>query len=108
MKSEKMSQTPLFVKINDISKHLYCSICLEIFRLPVHPPCSHSFCSDCIKKQHDCPLCRFPINPSSLHKDLTAEKIINDLEVFCYNKKNCHWKGNLDQLGGHMQNCLFG
>ena len=39
---------PEFVKVNDISKHLYCSICLEIFKNPYRPPCGHVFCLDCV------------------------------------------------------------
>lgn len=31
-----------------------------------------------------------------IQKDIIAEKIINDLEVFCFNKYNCNWRGSLE------------
>ena len=43
-----MEITPNFIKINDISKHLYCSVCMEIFKIPMRPICGHTFCLECI------------------------------------------------------------
>ena len=43
-----------------------------------------------------------------IQKDIIADKIINDLEVFCFNKYNCNWRGSLEQLKKHSKNCLFG
>ena len=40
-------------------------------------------------------------------KDLLAEKIINDLEVFCINDKYCKWKDKLELLTRHVEVCEF-
>ncbi len=40
-------------------------------------------------------------------KDLLAEKIINDLEVFCVNDKYCKWKDKLELLPRHVKVCEF-
>jgi hypothetical protein len=37
-------------------------------------------------------------------KDLIADKIILDLEVFCINKL-CDWKGKLSDLQKHVRYC---
>jgi len=42
-----------------------------------------------------------------LGKDLIAEKIINDLEVFCVNDKYCKWKDKLELLPRHVEACEF-
>lgn len=42
-----------------------------------------------------------------LGKDLIAEKIINDLEVFCINDKYCKWKDKLELLPRHVEVCEF-
>ncbi|XP_035531036.1 E3 ubiquitin-protein ligase TRIM21-like [Morone saxatilis] len=50
---------------------LLCSICLDVFTLPVTLPCGHNFCESCITQHWDvnvfciCPMCkeRFDIKP---------------------------------------------
>uniref|UniRef100_A0A669D4I4 Uncharacterized protein n=2 Tax=Oreochromis niloticus TaxID=8128 RepID=A0A669D4I4_ORENI len=43
---------------------LCCPVCREVFRDPVILSCSHSFCTDCLKRwwrerpTHDCPVCK--------------------------------------------------
>jgi len=39
-------------------------------------------------------------------KDLIAEKIIQDLEVYCVHKL-CDWKDSLENLNKHVKNCPF-
>jgi len=39
-------------------------------------------------------------------KDLIAEKIIQDLEVYCVNKL-CDWRDSLENLNKHVKNCPF-
>jgi len=39
-------------------------------------------------------------------KDLIAEKIIQDLEVFCVNQL-CEWKDKLEYLNKHVKSCPF-
>lgn len=38
---------------------------------------------------------------------MIAEKIINDLEVFCINDKYCKWKDKLEVLSRHVEVCEF-
>ncbi|CAI5669813.1 unnamed protein product [Oreochromis niloticus] len=45
-------------------KDLCCPVCQEVFRDPVLLSCSHSFCTDCLKRwwrerpTHECPVCK--------------------------------------------------
>ncbi|KAK4472900.1 hypothetical protein MN116_004107 [Schistosoma mekongi] len=46
---------------------LTCSICLNILFKPVHLPCNHQFCKDCIVQAVDftayqCPICRYRLS----------------------------------------------
>ena len=72
---------------------------------------SHTFCEHCIKtwfeNQKSCPECRKTFKIKDLGKDLLAEKIINDLEVFCVNDKYCKWKDKLELLPRHVKVCEF-
>lgn len=48
-----------------------CSICLDLFNVPVITPCNHIYCFQCITNvlnmsQHSCPLCRRRIDSSGL------------------------------------------
>ena len=36
---EKLVIKRRFVEVNKVSKHLYCSICMEVFNDPVQGPC---------------------------------------------------------------------
>lgn len=61
-----------------IKKHLTCSICLEVFKVPKTLPCLHTFCRVCLDghvrgvstdgQYFECPLCRaktIPVNKNS-------------------------------------------
>ncbi|KAE8576953.1 hypothetical protein XENTR_v10004381 [Xenopus tropicalis] len=62
---------------NDIRSSLKCSICLELFTMPVSTACGHNFCQKCINDHWDqevrkqipysCPRCRkiFPERPET-------------------------------------------
>ena len=41
-----------------------------------------------------------------LGKDLIADKIVLDLEVYCVNKL-CDWKDKLENLNKHVKTCIF-
>jgi hypothetical protein len=53
-----------FVNGIKISKHLFCSICQEVYIDPMVTKCLHTFCKSCViqwcdnKSKVDCPLCR--------------------------------------------------
>lgn len=61
---------------------LLCSICLDVFTLPVTTSCGHNFCKSCITQQWDmrvpwmCPLCKrvFPERP-----DLQVNTVMNEM-----------------------------
>lgn len=49
------------------SKSVICSICLNILFHPVHLPCNHEFCKDCLLKSveynsYQCPICRYRLS----------------------------------------------
>ena len=97
-----------FVSLANVSKHLYCCICEEIFNNPIRTKeCGHTFCKTCLQKwvkyNKNCPLCRKNIVFKNTKRDNIAYNIINDLEVFCNN--NCPWKGNLSELKKHLKKC---
>ncbi|KAM9335140.1 E3 ubiquitin-protein ligase TRIM21-like [Symphorus nematophorus] len=78
---------------------LLCSVCLDVFTLPVTLPCGHSFCKFCITHHWDvnvlchCPVCqeRFDLRPelrinyaisqmTDRHKQSTARTTSSNLE----------------------------
>lgn len=57
-----------------------------------------------------CPLCRSAIKRRSRppEKDYIAQAIIDDLEVYCFNKRNfCTWTGPSSELEKHFSQCEF-
>lgn len=99
-----------FVEKEKISDYLTCQICLDIFEDPHRLTCGHTFCLKCINKwrknEMNCPSCRVFYNHDYTGKDLIAQAIINDLQVFCINE-GCPWKGRLCELENHYKNCLL-
>ena len=72
-----MASCASFAETGCISKHLTCSICLEIFKVPKTLSCLHTFCESCLDKHicqttgssvpqdsFECPLCRANITPN--------------------------------------------
>ena len=67
-KPDKMaSQTIAGVNVEDISRHLNCSLCRRLIRTPKLLPCLHSFCQVCVQNLAEklapneflaCPLCK--------------------------------------------------
>ena len=107
--STKKKKPPKFVNLTDVSKHLYCCICEEIFVKPIRiKECGHTFCKKCLKSwekySKNCPLCRKNFVFKNTKRDIIAYNIINDLEVFC-NNDNCPWKGKLVELKKHLKKC---
>ena len=83
----------IWAKPTQISNHFYCSICLEVFRNPFRIKCGHVYCEECLEliintPNRLCPTDRIKINPNEISRDLLTSEIIDELEVFCPNKKN--------------------
>lgn len=67
-----------------VRKHLNCSICLDIFKVPKTLHCLHTFCEKCLKQYickinavdlkrveaFNCPLCRAEIRPLNRDKEV--------------------------------------
>lgn len=51
-----------------------------------------------------CPVCREHVEENLSSKDLIADKIILDLEVFCPNRI-CNWKDRLEEFPKHFKIC---
>ena len=104
-----------FVHMSQISQHLNCSFCYEVFIDPVRVNCKHTFCRGCIEQWIDnsknagapCPICRSIIKKKDIQRDLLAFQIINDFEIFCTNI-GCKWQGPLSNLPNHLKSkCNF-
>lgn len=110
LKNKEKPKERIFANTTKISKHLYCTICQEVFVNPKRLNCGHTFCDPCIdvwlKSNKTCPECRKSVNRKSMDKDLLALKMIYDLEISCPHK-NCHWQDRLENYEFHLQNCLF-
>ncbi|NXI69365.1 TRI65 protein, partial [Anseranas semipalmata] len=74
-----------------LEEKLVCSICLELFRVPVTLPCGHNFCERCIsdhrnkqeraaagaKQGYTCPECRWSCEPRlELKKNVTLCSVV--------------------------------
>jgi hypothetical protein len=94
---------------SDISDHLMCVICQEVFTEPTRISCGHTFCHNCIyswfrSNRASCPTCRNEIIPAATHRDLLARLWLEQEEVFC-KFPGCDWIGRLGSLENHMASC---
>ncbi|KAK6170532.1 hypothetical protein SNE40_018906 [Patella caerulea] len=101
-----------FLNPESVSRHLYCSICQEVFIEPQRAPCGHSYCKKCImqwlKNSKTCPEDRKPISSSSLHHDFILENIIGDQIVGCpFRYSGCDFIGQLERLSSQRKSCEF-
>mmetsp|Transcript_100159 Transcript_100159/g.192135 ORF Transcript_100159/g.192135 Transcript_100159/m.192135 type:complete len:403 (-) Transcript_100159:50-1258(-) len=98
----------------EMSKNLYCCICLGVFHDPVSAfgdPCDCSYCRECIKRwlasNRCCPLDQKPMNPMKLRSNKLLQSFIDEQEVYCrYRDDGCFWSGRYDEQQFHMSKCL--
>ena len=79
----------------DVPKDFTCSICLELWRVPVQlNPCQHIFCQDCCAKalvgkdkKQECPTCRQTV----IAKSAPHKILLNMLDEVQFQCSDCHW-----------------
>ena len=108
----------LFVERSRISRHLACSICLDVFSDPVMPAqCQHTFCRKCLSSlaansrtaSIPCPYCRKNFKIATLKTNILAASLINELEIYCSNRAvGCPWKGEIQRIPTHLKICSYG
>ena len=93
----------------EILENFICPINFGILKNPIMDECGHSFCKNCIEKKKECPISSKKIEISNLIKNSLISKMVNNLEIFCYKKKNgCDFSGILENLENHIKNdCKF-
>ncbi|XP_071962996.1 E3 ubiquitin-protein ligase PDZRN3-B-like [Antedon mediterranea] len=101
-----------FLNPEAVSRHLFCSICQEVFIKPQRAPCGHSYCKKCItawlKHKKTCPEDRMPLQVAQLHNDFILTNIIGDHMVACpFRKLGCAFIGQLQKLAMHKKDCDF-
>ncbi|XP_041363865.1 RING finger protein 151-like [Gigantopelta aegis] len=101
-----------FLNPDSVSRHLYCSICQDVFAEPQRAPCGHSFCKKCIlpwlRHSKTCPEDRKSLHANELHHDFILENIIGDQMVACsFRLSGCEFVGQLQQLSNHQRKCDF-
>ena len=99
-----------FLDPGSVSKHLYCSICMEVFLKPLRAPCGHSYCTVCIeqwlKNHKTCPEDRKPLRRNQMHFDFILENIIGDHRVACpFRKRGCDVVIPLTNISSHKREC---
>ena len=99
-----------FLDPGSVSKHLYCSICMEVFLKPLRAPCGHSYCTVCIEQwlrnNKTCPEDRKSLKRNQMHFDFILENIIGDHKVACpYRKKGCSVVMPLASISSHKKEC---
>eukprot|EP01002_Notosolenus_urceolatus_P006010 NODE_2606_length_1079_cov_16.324272_g2169_i0.p1 GENE.NODE_2606_length_1079_cov_16.324272_g2169_i0~~NODE_2606_length_1079_cov_16.324272_g2169_i0.p1 ORF type:complete len:296 (+),score=50.12 NODE_2606_length_1079_cov_16.324272_g2169_i0:104-991(+) len=99
--------------VDSVSEDLQCGICLHAAKdACVTEECGHLFCKSCIvnalERRPECPVDRLPLRLIHIRKDVRAQRKINALQVYCYNKKHgCSWRGCLSDLERHGDRCEF-
>uniref|UniRef100_A0A669QDT6 RING-type domain-containing protein n=1 Tax=Phasianus colchicus TaxID=9054 RepID=A0A669QDT6_PHACC len=97
--------SPISQKLED---KLQCSICLELFRVPVTLPCGHNFCERCIDNHRNkqeqtangarggytCPECRYICESHlELKKNVTLSDVVELARVGRVRVEGCEVRG---------------
>lgn len=97
-----------FTNRQPYTNHLTCSICCNIFKMPVMTACLHVFCRSCITllllNSNRCPTCRLVISKDGLQVHEVAKEIIDSLDVLC-SYQGCAWIGKYFELSQHLEAC---
>ncbi|XP_066927877.1 uncharacterized protein [Clytia hemisphaerica] len=107
-----MNEQRYFLNPESVSKHLFCSICQDVYNEPQRAPCGHSFCKECIfrwlSQSKTCPEDRRTVTKKDLHYDFILANIIGDQMVACpFRSRGCVHVGKLELLATHRRNCTF-
>ena len=119
-----------FTDLNEnLTKHLICSICLNIFDNAVRSSCEHTFCKSCVQQwiesnHKECPECRVEFetrkrSDSSRSADnlvlirnyifkshLLANSLVSDLTIKCdFEFSGCQQSVKLGLLSSHVKDC---
>ena len=82
-----------------------CSICEDVLQDPRQTPCEHSFCKECIEHclnrgHRNCPICREPVNLSSLRSESRKTKqLLDGLIIRCkHYRDGCRMMAALEEM----------
>ena len=102
----KMRQEVQFLEPPD--EDFKCPVCFEILQAPHLTTCcgNHHICKVCMEKvkrtSGTCPLCQ--MKPFTGFIDKRFERQLNDLKVYCLNKKEgCQWIGGFGKINEHLK-----
>ena len=115
-KAVSNTDTPEYNFVETLDARYTCSICTGLLKEPhLTECCGHHFCEECLKKwgesdkkalRSSCPHCRE--KPFAHIHDKPLQREINDLSVYCSNKKlGCGWEGKVVQFEQHLETCEF-
>lgn len=73
-------------QLGELDSLLRCHICKDFLKVPVLTPCSHTFCSICIREyinnQAKCPLCLSDLRESMLRSEFLVSELVQCYKSF--------------------------